>query len=115
MLRSAVIDNLFLDGSALPGLQADRLEARGGLSICSATVSGEIRLRGARIGGNIEADGATVTAADGIAIDADGLEARGGILLRGAKCAAASTFQGCALAATSTPPAPGSSGQVKSP
>jgi hypothetical protein len=84
VLRSAVIDNLFLDGSALPGLQADRLEARGGLSICGADVTGSIRLRGGRIGGNIEADGATIAAPDGIAIDADGLEARGGILLRGA-------------------------------
>jgi hypothetical protein len=84
VLRSAIVDNLFLDGSALPGLQADRLEARGGLSICGATVTGEIRIRGARIGGNLEADGATITAPDGIAIDADGLEARGGLLLRGA-------------------------------
>jgi len=84
VLRSAVIDNLFLDGSALPGLQADRLEARGGLSICGAEVTGSIRLRGGRIGGNIEADGATIAAPDGVAIDADGLEAQGGILLRGA-------------------------------
>ena len=84
VLRSAVIDNLFLDGSALPGLQADRLEARGGLSICGAELTGSIRLRGGRIGGNIEADGATIAAPDGVAIDADGLEAQGGILLRGA-------------------------------
>jgi hypothetical protein len=84
VLRSAVIDNLFLDGSALPGLQADRLEARGGLSVNSAAVTGEIRLRGARIGGNIEADGATIVSPDGLAVDADGLEARGNILLRGA-------------------------------
>lgn len=84
VLRSAIIDNLFLDGSALPGLQADRLEARGGLSIRGATVSGEIRLGGARLGGNFEADGATVSSTDGTAINADGLEASGGILLRGA-------------------------------
>lgn len=84
VLRSAIIDNLFLDGSALPGLQADRLEARGGISICSATVTGEIRLRGARLGGNVEADGAAIEVADGIAIDADGLEARGNIQFRGA-------------------------------
>lgn len=84
VLRSAIIDNLFLDGSALPGLQADRLEARGGVSICGATVTGEIRLRGARLGGNIEADGAAITSPDGVAVDADGLEARGGFLLRGA-------------------------------
>ncbi|PWK68989.1 hypothetical protein [Aminobacter sp. AP02] len=84
VLRSAIIDNLFLDGSALPGLQADRLEARGGLSVRGATVTGEIRLGGARLGGNMEADGATISVPDGIAINADGLEANGGILLRGA-------------------------------
>ena len=38
VLRSAIIDNLFLDGSALPGLQAERLEARGCLSLRSAMV-----------------------------------------------------------------------------
>ena len=84
LLSSAIIDSLFLDGSALPGLQADRLEARGGLSIRGATVTGEIHLSGARLGGNIEADGAAMSAPDGVAINAEGLEARGGILLRGA-------------------------------
>jgi hypothetical protein len=97
VLRSAVIDNLFLDGSALSGLQADRLEARGGLSICGATVGGEIRLRGARIGGSIEADGAKIASADGFAIDADGLEARGGILLRGADVRGGITLSGVRL------------------
>ncbi|WP_269930957.1 hypothetical protein [Aminobacter sp. HY435] len=84
VLRSAIIDNLFLDGSALPGLQADRLEARGSLSICGADVAGETRLFGARLGGNLEADGAKLSFPDGLAINAEGLEARGGIQLRGA-------------------------------
>ncbi len=84
VLRSAIIDNLFLDGSTLPGLQADRLEARGCLSLRAAIVTGEIRLRGARVGGNIEADGASIVSPLGIVLDADGLEARGAILLRGA-------------------------------
>lgn len=82
-LRSAIIDNLFLDGSALPGLQADRLEARGSLSFCGATVNGELRLRGLRLGGNLEADGATIHASSALAIDGDGLEARGNIQFRG--------------------------------
>lgn len=83
VLRSAIIDNLFLDGSAIPGLQADRLEARGCLSICGAHVTGEIQLFGAVIGGSFEADGAVILTPDAIAINAEGLEARGGILLRG--------------------------------
>jgi hypothetical protein len=84
VLRSAVIDNLFLDGSSLPGLQADRLEARGEISMRSATLTGQIRLSGARIGGNIEADAVTVVLPNEVAFHADGLEVRGGILLRGA-------------------------------
>lgn len=84
VLRSAIIDNLFVDGSTLPSLQADRLEARGGLIFRNTTVSGSMQLRAARIGGNLEADGATILDPNGTAIDADGLEAQGGILLRGA-------------------------------
>jgi hypothetical protein len=84
VLRSAIIDNLFLDGSALPGLQADRLEARGCLSMRGAAFTGQIRIPGARIGGSIEADGASITSSDGIALYADGMEARGGVLMRGA-------------------------------
>ncbi|NLS07540.1 hypothetical protein HGP14_30155 [Rhizobium sp. P32RR-XVIII] len=84
VLRSAIIDNLFLDGSALPGLQAERLEARGCLSLRSAMVSGEVRLPGARLGGSLEADGVSIASPGGLALDANGLETRGGILLRGA-------------------------------
>ncbi|HTO31931.1 MAG TPA: hypothetical protein VL202_12240 [Pararhizobium sp.] len=84
ILRSAIIDNLFLDGSVLPGLQADRLEARGCISIRGATVTGEMKFSGARIGASFEADGVSIISPDTIALDAGGLDARGGILLRGA-------------------------------
>jgi hypothetical protein len=84
ILRSAIIDNLFLDGSVLPGLQADRLEARGCISIRGATVSGEMKFSGARIGASFEADGVSITTPGTIALDAGSLEVRGGILLRGA-------------------------------
>ncbi|HEV2896608.1 MAG TPA: hypothetical protein VGX71_01975 [Pseudaminobacter sp.] len=99
VLRSAIIDNLFLDGSAFPGLQAERLEARGGLAIRSANVTGQIRLSGARIGGNIEADGATVALPDEVAFHADGLEVRGSILLRGAHVRGGVNLSGARLGA----------------
>ena len=60
VLRSAVIDTLAFDGSDLPGFAADRLEARGDLLFRSATVQGPISLRGARIGGDLIFDGATL-------------------------------------------------------
>ena len=44
VLRSAIIDRLFLDGSSLPGLHAERLEARGGLYLRGAEIAGEVRL-----------------------------------------------------------------------
>jgi hypothetical protein len=84
VLRSAIIDSLFLDGSAFPGLQADRLEARGGLYVRGAAIDGEVRLVGAKIGGNFEGDGVTVNWRDGFAINARGLDGRGAVLLRGA-------------------------------
>jgi hypothetical protein len=99
VLRSAIIDNLFLDGSAFPGLQAERLEARGGLTIRSATVTGQIRLSGARIGGNIEADGAMIALPDEVAFHADGLEVRESILLRGAHVRGGVNLSGARLGA----------------
>ena len=84
VLRSAVIDSLVLDGCALPGLDADRIEARGDLFLRAANVAGSIRLRGARLGGELVLDGAAISEPEGIAVNAERLEARGGLLLRGA-------------------------------
>jgi hypothetical protein len=83
VLRYAVIDNLFLDGSALPGLQAERLEARGGVSLRGATVTGEVRLTGSRIEGNLSLDGATIGEPARTALSADAIEVRS-VELRGA-------------------------------
>jgi hypothetical protein len=82
VLRYAVIDNLFLDGSLLPGLQAERLEARGGVSLKGATVTGEVRLTGSRIGGNLSLDGATIGEPARTALSADAVVVRS-VELRG--------------------------------
>ena len=73
VLRYAVIDNLFLDGSLLPGLQAERLEARGGVSLRGAEVTGEIRLAASRLEGSLSLDGAVIRADGGPALVADGM------------------------------------------
>ena len=86
VLRYAVIDNLFLDGSSLPGLQADRLEARGGVSLKGADVAGEVRLSGSRLGGNLSLDGAAITCPGRLALVADGIEVKS-VELRGASIA----------------------------
>jgi len=78
VLRYAVVDNLFLDGSLLPGLQADRLEARGGVSLKGAEVTGEIRLAGSRLDGSLSLDGAALRVPGGAALVADGIAMRAG-------------------------------------
>jgi hypothetical protein len=85
LLRSATIDNLFLDGSVLPGLDADRVEARGGLTLRGAEVNGSVRLETARVGGLVEIDGAVLDSPDGVALAARGLRAEG-LALRGTRC-----------------------------
>ena len=86
VLRYAVIDNLILDGSSLPGLLADRLEARGGVSLKSADLAGELRLSGSRLGGNLCLDGASIACAGRAALVADSIEVRS-VELRGARIA----------------------------
>jgi hypothetical protein len=86
VLRYAVIDNLFLDGSSLPGLQADRLEARGGVSLKSAEVAGAVHLTGSRLGGNLSLDGASISYPGGTALVADSIEVKS-VELRGATIA----------------------------
>jgi hypothetical protein len=84
-LNSAVIERLFLDGSSLPGLSAERVEARGGLYLRGAEVDGEVRLISATFGGNVECDGASFRPVSGPSLNAEGIEARR-IHLRGARC-----------------------------
>jgi hypothetical protein len=84
VLRSAVIDTLSLDGSVLPGLNADRLEARGDLLFRAATIEGLVALKGARLEGDLVFDGANLSNPDEICIAAERIAVRGGALFRGA-------------------------------
>ncbi|MFM8746651.1 MAG: hypothetical protein ACKOED_08300 [Aestuariivirga sp.] len=86
VLRYAVIDNLFLDGSSLPGLEAERLEARGGVSLKGADVGGEVRLSGSRLDGHLSLDGATIACAGSAALAAEGIQVRA-VEMRGATIA----------------------------
>lgn len=83
ILRSAILDSVFLDGSIMPGLQADRIEARGTISLRGAALTGGVLVEGGRIGGNLDCNGIIVDAAKDHAIHAEDLDASS-ILLRGA-------------------------------
>jgi len=109
VFRSAIIDRLFLDGSLLPGLQAERLEVRGGLYLRGSHTTSEVRLTDSRLGGNLVCDGAVIQSLGGFALNAEGLEVRnvfcrdadlrGGVNLRGSKleatfdCAGSTIFR----------------------
>ena len=92
-----MIDTLSLDGSDLPGFAAERLEARGDLLFRSATISGPIRLRGARIGGDLIFDGATLYNPGDRALGAERISVRGGAMLRGATVRGSVAFPGARI------------------
>jgi len=98
ILRAAIINRLFLDGSQLPGLQAERLEARGGVYLRGAEVEGAVNLDQTRLGGNLECDGATIRNRGGYALLGRSLEARN-VLLRGATLRGGANLSGAVLAA----------------
>ncbi len=83
LLRSARLQGLFLNGSALPGLEADGLETRGGVHLRRVEVTGEVRLLGARIGGDLDCEGAKITNAGGKTLSADQAEVTGNLILSG--------------------------------
>ena len=84
VLLSAVIDTLSFDGSVLPGLSANRIEARGDLLFRAAMLTGPVTLRGAQIGGDLVFDGATLYAPGDLALSAARASVRGGAMFRGA-------------------------------
>ena len=98
VLRAAVINRLFLDGSSLPGLLADRLEARGGVYLRGAQVEGAVSIAESRLGGNLECDGATIRTLGGYALIAPGMEVRN-VLARGAVIRGGINISGAQLAA----------------
>jgi adhesin HecA-like repeat protein len=74
ILDQAQALSLQLPASQLPGLSADRLATRGSLQLGSGfAATGEIRLRGAHIDGQLDLGGATLTNPSGSALDAEAL------------------------------------------
>ncbi len=83
LLLGTLIRSLNFYGSTLPGLNADGLEAKGGVFLRHVESQGEIRLPGATLGGDLSCTGARLTAGKtGIALNADALEAKGSVFLQ---------------------------------
>jgi hypothetical protein len=96
VLSAAIIDSVQFEGSSLPGLMADGLDVRGGLSLIGADVSGPVVMPGCRLGASLRCDGATISCPDQTALDADALVARS-VLLRGATIEGAVSLFGARL------------------
>jgi adhesin HecA-like repeat protein len=70
-LNQARAQVILLPGCHLPGLTAEQLETRGNLVLDRSSVTGEVRLLGAHIGGQLRFNGASLTNPDGPALNAD--------------------------------------------
>ena len=84
LLRSASLRNLYLAGSHFGGgIDADHLEAKGGIFLRRLVSHGEIKLGGARLGGHLECEeGTIVQPRSDWAFCADHLQAQGSVYLR---------------------------------
>jgi len=85
VLRSAAIDTLLLDGSVLPGLVANRMEARGSIYARSAEFENGVDLQGARLGGDLMLDGSSIRYPGNRAFDGSHISIRGDMTFRDAR------------------------------
>ncbi len=82
-LADAKIALLNLAGTRIPGLEADGLAVRGSVFLSDGFhASGEVRLLGAEIRGNLECDGGAFLSKDGKALSADQIKVAGSVFLR---------------------------------
>ncbi len=81
-LRSAAIDTLLLDGSVMPGLVANRVEARGSIYARAVEFQNTVDLQGARLGGDLVLDGSSIRSAGDRAFDGSHISMRGDMTFR---------------------------------
>ena len=82
LLRSARLQNLFLNRSALPGLQAGGLETRGIVSLANAKFTGKVELTDSRIGSDLACEGTEISNPDRGALIANAAKVTGRFFLR---------------------------------
>ncbi|MFI5351662.1 MAG: hypothetical protein ACHQZS_01780 [Candidatus Binatales bacterium] len=83
ILRDATALMVSFEGSHVAGIQADRLHARGDVILRNGFhAAGEVRLSGAKIGGDLDCLGGRFENANGPALNADAATVGGNVLLR---------------------------------
>jgi hypothetical protein len=87
-LLGAKMAALSLEGSWIEAIDGDGLHSEGDVSLTSGFhAEGEVRLFGATIGGNLDAEGGRFKNSNGDALSADGIKVTGDVFLRGGFCA----------------------------
>ncbi|RYG90354.1 hypothetical protein EU803_14090 [Loktanella sp. IMCC34160] len=82
-IEQARFDSLSLDGSHLPGLWAQGVQAKGDLFLRGITATGTVAVNGAQIGGQLDCTGATLDGAGGKALHAQGVTCGQDLFLSG--------------------------------
>jgi len=81
-LMHARLPGLFLNGSHTRSITADRVTVTGGVFLRDKFhATGEVRLLGASVGGNLVCSDGTFENPDGAALNADGIQVTGGVFL----------------------------------
>jgi hypothetical protein len=83
LLVEARAVNLSLVGCCVPGLRARLLQLRGDLTARSSTITGEVQVQDARIGGVLDLTGARLSNLEGRALLADRTSVEGDLIGRG--------------------------------
>jgi hypothetical protein len=81
-LSEATAPSIRLIGCTLTSLVADQLQTRWNLDLSRSHADGVVRMRGARIGGELRFDGAKLSNPTGRALDADDLRVEGSAFFR---------------------------------
>jgi hypothetical protein len=81
----ANFDRLVLNGSSLPGLNAEGAAIKGDVFLRELESTGEVSFSGAEIGGQLLCNGAELNGGEGKALNAQSATIRGGVFLRNLK------------------------------
>ncbi|CUW40411.1 protein of unknown function [Magnetospirillum sp. XM-1] len=93
--RATAMDLGFQVCPLIGGIEGGGLKVDNDLFLRRSTITGRVFLAGAKIGGNLECNGATLDGGEGNAMNADRLEVKGGVFLRDGFSAKGVADQAC--------------------
>ncbi len=97
MADQASFDRLVLNGSSLPGLNAEGATIKGDAFLRKLKSTGEVSFVGAEIGGQLSAEEAELNGNEGSALNAQGATIRGGVFFDNLKSTGEVSFPGAEI------------------